>query len=135
MFYEIPKLDKKGLRDFGVLTGSIIAILFGLILPLLWRHHLPLIPWIIGGVLCVLGLIIPQSLKPIYYGWMKIAQVLAWVNSRIILGMIFFLIITPMAIVMRLAKRDTMQRHFEFALETYCIRSKIRDKISMEKPY
>jgi hypothetical protein len=135
MFHEIPKLDKKGLREFGLLTGGIIALLFGLILPLLWGHNLPLIPWIIAGVLMSLGLVIPNSLAPIYQGWMRVGQVLAWINSRIILGIIFFIIVTPMALIMRIIKRDPLNRKFEFRLETYRISSQIKNKVSMEKPY
>ncbi len=135
MFHEIPKLDKKGLREFGLLTGIFIALLFGLILPLLWGHALPLIPWIIAIVLGSLGLLIPQSLAPIYQGWMRVAQVLAWVNSRIILGLIFFIIVTPMGLFMKLIKRDPLNRKFEFRLETYRISSQIKNKVSMEKPY
>ena len=135
MFYEIPTLDKKGLREFGLLTGGIIALLFGLILPLLWGHSLPLIPWIIAGVLGSLALLIPQSLAPIYQGWMRVAQVLAWVNSRIILGIIFFIIVTPMGLIMKIMKRDPLQRKFEFRLESYRVSSQIKNKLSMEKPY
>jgi hypothetical protein len=40
---EIKKLDKKGLRDFGLLIGGLIAVLFGLAVPLLRRHSLPLV--------------------------------------------------------------------------------------------
>ncbi len=72
MFHEIPKLDKKGLREFGLLTGAIIALLFGLILPLLWGHNLPLVPWTIAGVLVSLAWFIPNSLSPIYQGWMRV---------------------------------------------------------------
>ena len=135
MFYEIPKLDKRGLGDFGLLTGAIIALLFGLILPLLWGHDLPLIPWIIAGALVSLGLFIPNSLAPIYQGWMRVAQVLAWVNSRLILGLIFFLIVTPMALIMKIIKRDPLNRKFEFRLESYRVSSQIKNKLSMEKPY
>ena len=135
MFHEIPKLDKKGLCNFGLLTGTIIAVLFGLILPLLWGHGLPILPWIIGGVFYGLALIIPQSLDPIHYGWMRVGQVLGRVNSCIILGLIFFVMLTPMALVMRLINRDTMTRKFDFELETYRVSSKIRNTVSMEKPY
>ncbi|ACB53505.1 conserved hypothetical protein [Crocosphaera subtropica ATCC 51142] len=135
MFHEIPKLDKKGLREFGLLTGGLVALLFGFILPLLWGHHLPLIPWIIAGVLASLAILIPQSLSPIYQGWMRVGQVLAWVNSRIILGLIFFLIVTPMAIIMKLIKRDPLNRKFEIRLESYRVSSQIKNKVSMEKPY
>ncbi|MGK7881163.1 MAG: SxtJ family membrane protein [Crocosphaera sp.] len=135
MFQEIPKLDKKGLREFGLITGVFIALLFGLLLPLLWGHDLPLIPWIIAGCLAFLSLFIPQSLVPIYQGWMKVAQVLAWVNNRLILGIIFFIIVTPMALIMKIIKRDPLTRKFEFRLETYRVSSKIKNKLSMEKPY
>ncbi|MEA5508786.1 SxtJ family membrane protein [Crocosphaera sp. UHCC 0190] len=135
MFDEIPKLDQKGLREFGLLTGTIIALLLGLVLPLLWGHSLPLIPWIIGGVLIILAIFIPKSLDPIHYGWMKVAQVLGFVNSRIILGIIFFIVVTPMGLIMRLNNRDPMTRKFEFSLETYRVSSQIKSKVSMEKPY
>lgn len=135
MFQKIPKLDKKGLRKFGLMTGVVIALLFGLLLPLLWGHSLPLIPWIIAGSLAFLSLFIPQSLVPIYQGWMKVAQVLAWVNNRLILGLIFFIIVTPMALIMKIIKRDPLTRKFEFRLETYRVSSKIKNKLSMEKPY
>ncbi|MDJ0508025.1 MAG: SxtJ family membrane protein [Crocosphaera sp.] len=135
MFHAIPKLDKKGLREFGLLTGAMIALLFGLILPLLWRYDLPLIPWIIGGVSVSLALFIPNSLAPIYQGWMKVSQVLAWVNSSVILGLIFFLIVTPMALIMKIINRDALKRKFEIRLETYRISSQTKSKVSMEKPY
>ncbi|EAZ90409.1 SxtJ family membrane protein [Crocosphaera chwakensis] len=135
MFHEIPKLDKRGLREFGLITGIFIGLLFGLILPLLWGHALPLIPWIIAVILGSLGLLIPQSLAPIYQGWMRVAQVLAWVNSRLILGIIFFIIVTPMGLFMKIIKRDPLKRKFEIRLETYRASSQIKNKISMEKPY
>ncbi|GBF82498.1 SxtJ family membrane protein [Aphanothece sacrum] len=135
MFEEISKLDKKGLREFGLVTGGIIAVLFGLVLPLVWGHHLPLIPWIIGGVLCSLAIFIPQSLDPIHYNWMRVGQVLGWVNNQIILGIIFFIVVTPMGLIMRLLNRDPMTSKFEFNLETYRVSSKIKSKVSMEKPY
>ena len=135
MFQEIPKLDKKGLREFGLITGGFIALLFGLLLPLLWGHDLPLIPWIIAGSLAFLSLFIPQSLAPIYQGWMKVAQVLAWVNNRLILGIIFLIIVTPMALIMKIIKRDPLKRKFEFSAGTYRISSQIKNKLSMEKPY
>ncbi|MEL4894847.1 SxtJ family membrane protein [Crocosphaera sp. Alani8] len=135
MFYKIPRLDKKGLREFGLIIGGMIAILFGLLIPSLWGHSLPLIPWIIAGVLVTFSLFIPQSLAPIYQGWMRVSQVLAWLNSRLILGLIFFIIVTPMSLIMKIIKRDPLNRKWEFSLETYRASSQIRKKLSMEKPY
>ena len=49
--HEIPKLDKKGLRDFGLLTGVIFVALFGLLLPWLRGHGLPRWPWGVSATL------------------------------------------------------------------------------------
>jgi hypothetical protein len=129
------KLTIKELREFGFLTGGIIAGLFGLILPLMKGHSLPIIPWVIAIVLVGLAIFLPKSLDPIYRVWMKIGLALGWVNSRIILSIVFFIILTPMALIMKLLKRDTMARNFDFQGETYRISSKINPRSGMEKPY
>lgn len=132
---EQKKLTIKELREFGLLTGAIIAGLFGLIIPLIRGHVLPIIPWIIAAVLGSLAIILPKSLDPVYRIWMKIGLALGWVNSRIILSIIFFIMVTPMAFIMKLLQRDTMARKFDFQLETYRISSKVHSHSSMEKPY
>ena len=129
------KLTIKELREFGFLTGGIIAGLFGLILPLIKGHSLPMIPWIIAIVLAGLSLFVPKSLDPVYRVWMKIGLALGCVNSRIILSIVFFIILTPMALIMKLLKRDTMARSFDFQAETYRISSTIHPNTGMEKPY
>jgi hypothetical protein len=129
------KLTTKDLREFGLLTGAIIAGLFGLILPLIQSHSLPIFPWIIAITLVGLAIILPNSLDSVYRVWMKIGFALGWLNSRIILSIVFFIIVTPMALMMKLLKRDTMARRFDFEVETYRISSKIYPSAGMEKPY
>ncbi|YAI81727.1 MAG: SxtJ family membrane protein [cyanobacterium endosymbiont of Rhopalodia sterrenbergii] len=135
MFCEITRLNRKELRRFGLLTGTIISGLFGLVMPFILGHKLPLIPWIITVVMYGLAIFIPQSLNPIYNNWMKVAQVFAWINTRIILGLIFFFIVTPMAFIMRFFNRDSMEKKFNPSLESYRISSFIKETTSMEKPY
>jgi hypothetical protein len=132
---ENKKLTIKELREFGLLTGGIIAGLFGLILPLIKGHSLSMIPWVIAVILAGIALFVPKSLDSVYRVWMKIGLALGWVNSRIILSIVFFIILTPMALIMKLLKRDTMARNFDFQGETYRISSKINPRSGMEKPY
>lgn len=54
-----------------------------------------------------------QFLKAIYKGWMKFAHVLGWVNTRIILTLVYFLIFTPLATIFRLIGKDPMERQLE----------------------
>ena len=132
---DTKKLTLKELQEFGLLTGGIIAGLFGLVLPLIKGHSLPIIPWIIAVILVGFAIVSPKSLAPVYQIWMKIGLALGWMNNRIILSIVFFLILTPMAFIMKLIKRDTMTRSFDFQAETYRISSQTHPQSSMEKPY
>ncbi len=86
---EIKKLDQKGLRDFGLLIGGLIAVLFGLAVPLLRQHSIPWWPWIVGGVLVMLGLVAPKSLNPVYHAWMRFGLLLNKIETPIDLGLVF----------------------------------------------
>jgi Saxitoxin biosynthesis operon protein SxtJ len=57
----------------------------------------------------VVGLIFPFAAKYIHLGWMGIAKVLGFINSHIILGLIFFLFLTPLALIRRLGRKDLLQ--------------------------
>jgi hypothetical protein len=57
---------------------------------------------------------------------MAVGDVLGWVNTRLVLGLIFFGLITPMALVLRLAKRDPMRRAFDPGATTYRVRRQPR---------
>jgi hypothetical protein len=134
-FDDIPQLDKSGLRKFGLTTGLIFAGLFGFLLPWLWQLTAPKWPLIVGAVLCSLALIAPRSLAPFYSLWMRLALVLGWINSRIILSLIFGIIVTPMAIVMRLLGKDPMTRKLEREKTTYRVISEPPTADSMTTPY
>ncbi len=107
MSIEIP--DKKGLREFGLITGGLFVGLFGLLFPWLFSLAFPKWPWIIAGVLWGFALLIPKHLKWIYQGWMSFALVLGWINTRLILAIMFYLIMTPMGLVMRLFGKNAMK--------------------------
>lgn len=128
-------LTPKILREFAWIMAGMIAFLFGLVIPLVKGHGLPILPWAIAVVFVLLGLLAPRSLKPVYELWLKIGHVLGWINSRIILTLIFALVITPMALVMKLLKRDTMARQLEPQRVTYRSPCRPRDISHLQKPY
>lgn len=128
-------VSTKLLREFAWIMAGAIAGLFGLALPLLKGHSLPLLPWAISSGFVTLGVVAPRSLKPVYDLWLKIGHALGWVNSRIILTVIFAVVVTPMALVMRLMKRDTMQRQWQPQWTTYRTPCRPRDRQHCEKPY
>ncbi len=101
----------KQLREFGLMVGGILALLFGGFFPWIFHKPWPMWPWIVGGILIFLGLLLPKILGPIHWVWMKFAEALGWVNSRILLSIVFYLIFTPIGWLMRLSKKDPMQNH------------------------
>lgn len=104
-----PQPTTKDLRQFGLIVGGIFSVI-GL-WPMVFRNE-PLRLWslILGGTLVVLGVAVPKSLKQVHRGWMKVGHILAAINTRIILGVIYYGLITPMGVVMRLMGKDSMHR-------------------------
>ncbi|AFY70415.1 hypothetical protein Pse7367_2151 [Thalassoporum mexicanum PCC 7367] len=130
------ELTTKELRQFGLIMAAIAAGLFGLILPWLKQHPSPLLAWIIAAIMFSLAIVAPVALRPIYRIWMKIGEVMGWLNTRIILGIIFYLLVTPMGIFMRwLGNNDPMQRQLDDQRSTYRIASPESDRSKMAKPY
>jgi len=94
------KSEKSDLWKFGITVGIILIIISGL---LFWKERESFQMFLtIGVVLCVLGFAIPVILKPIYWIWMIFAAILGWIMTRVILGLLFYAVLTPIGIVSRL---------------------------------
>jgi hypothetical protein len=132
----IPVLDNKGLRKFGLTTGAIIVVLFALFFPWVFDMvAMPKWPWIIAGLLWLPALVMPGLLRPVYTTWMKIGHAIGWVNTRIILGVLFYLLVLPMGLVMRLFGKDPMAREKNKSASSYRIESVSEPKERLEKPF
>jgi len=122
------------LRHFGFLVGGIFGFI-GL-WPLLWRHQNPRL-WALAltVLLGVPALVAPRILAPVYRAWMALGEVLAWINTRIILGVVFYGVVTPIGLVMRLTGHDPMRRQFEQAGESYRVRCVPRPATHMTRQF
>jgi hypothetical protein len=135
MNHAIPELDRKGLREFGLTTGGILAVLFGLLFPWLLSRPYPLWPWIIAGVLVGWALAAPATLRAFYRLWMRLALLLNRITTPVVMAAVYFLVITPLAFIMRIAGRDPMARRFDTSAKSYRIPIKKRSKEHMERPF
>ncbi len=109
---------RKELRQFGLLVGAVFTVI-GL-WPLVFRGE-PLRLWAIGtgGLLIACGGMLPQVLRPVHTGWMWIGHMLGWMNTRILLGIVFYALVTPIGLVRRLMGKDTMRQTFAETSSTY----------------
>jgi hypothetical protein len=133
----ITTASPRTLRDFGLVMAGMIAGLFGLLLPLLKSRSLPLTPWLIALVFASFALIYPRGLSLVYRWWMKLGHILGAINSRIILSVLFWGIVTPLSLLFKLARRDTLKlRDRDPNTPTYRIPSaEHTPKQGMEKPF
>ena len=150
--HEIPELDRKGLRDFGVVTGLIIIVLFGLVFPWLfagirlfhaydfWGTLEPAVtalrwPFLLGGLLVVWGLLAPMSLQGVYRTWMKFGLMMSLVMTPLIMGIVFYLVFAPIGLVMRMMGKDSMARKLDDTADSYRVISKQNPIKNLEKPF
>ena len=106
-----PPATAKELRNFGFTFGG-VALVFGALL--MWRGR-PTGPWLLGAsvLFFLAGALAPGLLRPAYGPWMKFAELLGYVNTRILLGLFFVIGITPTGLLMRLGGKDPMGRTFK----------------------
>ena len=117
-------------------TAAVVALLFGLLLPWLFSHALPVWPWAIAAILAAQALLFPSSLAPLYRGWMRAGMVMGYINTRIILFLLYYLVFFPVGLVIRLIGRDTMSRTLSPGSgDSYRVASTKRDYRHFERPY
>lgn len=133
--HPIPELDRKGLRDFAFITGGIVAVLFGLFFPWLLERPLPRWPWILLGILAAMGVLAPMALRPVYRAWMHFGLIMSRITTPIIMGAVFYLTVTPMALVMRLMGKDPMMRKLDRSVASYRKKSESSPVKRLEKPF
>lgn len=111
--------DKKEQRKFGLLVGAVFIIIGLIRWAFLGFIGIPYVWLSIGGVLILFGVICPKSLQPVFFLWMKLAEALNWLMTRLFLLVAFYLIITLIGILYRLFKGDPLNRQWLSKNETY----------------
>jgi len=126
----------KELREFGLIFGAILVLLFGFFLPWVFEKAFQMWPWWVLAVTGSLAIIFPLGLKPFYKIWMVFGAVMGWVNTRLILGLVFYIVFMPFGLVMKLFGKDLLSRKLDASVSTYrVIPSEQQEKDNMENPF
>lgn len=133
--HVIRELDSRGLREFGLVTGAVVVAVFGLFFPWMLGLDWPLWPWVIAAPLWLLALVRPSWLRGTYRTWMRFGLLASRVTTPLLLGIVFFIMITPMAVVRRLRGKDPMQRSFDPDRDSYRVRSSRSPSEKLERPF
>jgi hypothetical protein len=96
-------------RKFGLSVGFAFLLIGSVIW---WRGHVTLasVFGLLGAPLVMAGLILPGRLGPIYRAWMGFALLLSRITTPIFMGITFFLVIGPVALIMRLMGKNPLVR-------------------------
>ena len=108
-------------KSFGIVF--FIVFLFISIYPLLNNGELRIWSLIIAMIFLVLGLINSKFLTPLNKLWFKFGLLLGKVVSPLIMGIIFFLVVTPIALIMKIIGKDLLNLKFNKD-KTYWIEKK-----------
>jgi len=85
---------------------------------------------LVSVVIGLPGLAVPVLMKPIYLTWMALAFPIGWTVSHVMLGAIFYLVISPIGLLLRLFGYDPMERKFDREAKTYWIEHRTGDNAS-----
>ena len=128
-------MNSTEMRKFGFTMGAVIVTLFGLLLPWQFEHDYPLWPWIAAGIFWLAAAAAPASLVPVHSAWLRIGHALGWINTRIILGLMFYTVFLFVAVLMKLLAKDPMSRKIDKTLDSYRVQSEQRTRDHLEKPF
>jgi predicted membrane metal-binding protein len=124
--------DRRTLRNFGFLFAAVFVIV-GTWPVLSGRPHRE---WALAAAaaFALVGLLVPGVLGPLYRVWMRLGHLLGTVNTKIILFLVWWVIVTPIGLVRRLVGKDPMRRAAR-GEETYRVRKDALPAKSMERMF
>ena len=105
------RISNKQLREFGFLIGFGFPIIIGWLIPAISGHLFRTWSLWIGFPALILGILKPSLLSFPYRGWMAIGLALGWINSRLILGLVYLIILLPIAVFMKIFGYNPLRKN------------------------
>jgi hypothetical protein len=110
-------------RKTALLVGGVLLLIAA------WNFHrgrmrIVEVFGVLGALLVFVGLVVPFAARAFHTGWMKLAHALGWVNSRVLLTVLFYGVFAPYGFLSRLLGRDPLGRR-ESAGDTYWTTRKV----------
>ena len=144
MFTDYHKPNTAELRKFGLIFAVFFILVIGILIPVLSKGFATLLndlslwprwPWVTAGGVMVWAMIHPASLHLLHRPWMKFADIAGWINTRIIMILLFYLLILPIGLIIRLFGYDPMRRKINKQLQSYRSVCKPQERDHMRHPY
>ena len=129
-----PVATLKEIRSFGLIFSLLVVLIFAGLIPWLFNQPMPMWPWVVSATTALLTLLAPSALRPLHGLFIKLGTVLGFINTRILLFIIFFGLFLPVSIIMWLVRRDILGRK-PSTVDSYRRLSQPRPRDHFERPY
>lgn len=103
--------SKKKLRHFGFIIAFGLPFFVGWLMPLIFGHSFRNWTLFIAIPFLIIAIIKPNLLDSPFKIWMRIGHILGWLNSHIILGIVFIFILIPISIFMKIFNYDPLRKN------------------------
>jgi len=114
------EINKNPSRKELLWFGLLFLLFFGIIGALsYWKFQAPYWIWSVAAAVACIFFIFPPVRRPLYLGWVYAAYPIGLVVSYLVMVAIYYLVVTPIGLVMRLAGRDSLNRSFDAEARTY----------------
>ena len=114
-----PKIKIPSNRNFGLVFFIVFSIV-GL-WPLIHENQIRIWSIIIAIIFLILGLINSNLLKPLNIIWFKFGLLLGSIIAPIIMGIVFFVVVTPTSLIMKIIGKDLLNNKYDKNKKSYWI--------------
>jgi len=127
--------DTKDLRGFGLGLAGLLLAVFWIVLPWLGERPRPAWPLVASGVLATVALAWPAAILPLYRALLPVARLIGTINTWLLLGALFFGLMTPVGWVLRRLGRLQYETRFEPGASSYRIDVPVDRAVRLEEPF
>ena len=123
------------LRRFALILATLIAGIFGLLIPWWRAQTIWILPIALALAVLVLSWVSPAATGWLYRGWMRFGMVMGTIVNHVVLGVLFYVIIAPVGLFQRLIGRDILNRKWNSDCDSYRKISQPRSPDHMMRPF
>ena len=132
----INNCTKKDIRTFGFgLTGFLSII--GALNLFKGNNDISCYFFAAGFIALIISIVRPYALKCLYKPMMLLAHAIGWFNTQVLLSLIFFFLISPISLVLRILKKDLLDKRIDNNCKSYWNNTslKVKDKTQYQKQF
>jgi hypothetical protein len=111
--------SRRQLNQFGFVWLGFLA-LFGVIAYFKFGNQtLAMVLWALAAIVPPIGWLVPPFMRLVFVGMSYLAWPIGFVVSHVVLALVYYLVFTPVGLIMRLVGYDSMKRRFDPAADSY----------------